>query len=474
MFAAPARRRRRRRAVAVAGRGARLSIARLCVWPLAILVIWFAAPALAQSPQEPPQEPMDRRVAREGNAVRFPPPQTPELRLTPGLNLANAPMPGVVAAAVQMPGMDMPGMQMPGTPTVPRWQFMSDAVIFGVFNRQGGPRGDTEFRAPNWWMGMWARPVGRGSFQIGTMLSLDPATATSRGYSELFQAGETLDGRPIVDRQHPHDLVMQLAAVWHRPLANGLTLTLAGAPIGEPALGPVAFMHRASAAENPAAPLGHHTMDSTHIAMGVITAGLARGIWTAEGSLFNAREPDENRWDVMDPGPIDSWSARVWLRPRANWELQVSHGLLRNPEALEPGDLRRTTASIGWLRQAAGNFTAAAVVVGHNNSDHGAATGALAELTRRAGRTSAYTRLEVQQVEAALLLDRVIGDTESGHHDSVVALTLGAVRDLAGVKKVDVGVGFDVTAYRVPALLQPAYGARPVSFHIFLRLRPTG
>ena len=91
---------------------------------------------------------------------------------------------------------------------------------------------------------------------------------------------------------------MQLAAVWRMPLGDGLALTLAGAPVGEPALGPVAFMHRASAAENPTAPLGHHTFDSTHIALGVVTAAVDRGPWVVEASVFNGREPDENRWDL--------------------------------------------------------------------------------------------------------------------------------------------------------------------------------
>jgi len=277
-----------------------------------------------------------------------------------------------------MPGMDMP------TPTT--WRFMSDGVLFGMFNNQGSPRGETEFRAQNWWMGMWSRPVGAGTLQFNTMLSLDPATVGNRGYSEIFQSGETLDGQPIVDRQHPHDFLMQLAAVWRRPLGGSWTWTLAGAPVGEPALGPVAFMHRASAMENPVAPLGHHTMDSSHLAMGVITTGLARGAWTVEASVFNGREPDEQRWDLMDPGPLDSWSARLAWQPRGGWELQASHGLLEEPERLEPGNLRRTTASVSWLRVSGEDFSAVSTVVGHNDSDHGNASGGLAEFTRRKGR----------------------------------------------------------------------------------------
>src|SRR5206468_8989554 len=136
------------------------------------------------------------------------------------------------------------------------------------------------------------------------MLSLDPATVGKRGYGEIFQVGEAAGGQPLVDRQHPHDLFMQLAAVWRTPITNGTGLTLAGGPVGEPALGPVAFMHRASAAEYPFASLGHHTFDSTHIAFGMITAAVDHGPWIVEGSIFNGREPDENRWNV-DFGALD-------------------------------------------------------------------------------------------------------------------------------------------------------------------------
>ena len=134
------------------------------------------------------------------------------------------------------------------------------------------------------------------------MLSLDPATVGEQGYSHIFQVGETFEGNPLIDHQHPHDFLMQAAAVWRQPIAKGFTLTLAGAPVGEPALGPIAFMHRSSAAENPMSPLGHHTFDSSHIAMGVITGGLDRGPFQVESSVFHGAEPDENRWDLMDPG----------------------------------------------------------------------------------------------------------------------------------------------------------------------------
>jgi hypothetical protein len=175
------------------------------------------------------------------------------------------------------------------------WRFMQDAIVFAEFNHQGSPRGGSEFIVPNWWMGMASRGTSHGQFTFTSMLSLDPATVGKSGYREIFQVGESLNGRPLIDRQHPHDLFMQLAAIWRLPLGSSTGLTLAGAPAGEPALGPVAFMHRPSAGDNPTAPLGHHTFDSTHISFGVITAAVDRGPLVFEGSLFNGREPDDNR-----------------------------------------------------------------------------------------------------------------------------------------------------------------------------------
>src|SRR4051812_12527668 len=155
-------------------------------------------------------------------------------------------------------------------PRAGSWTFMQDATVFVMFNRQGSPRGDAELRAPNWWMGMAQKPIGRGRLTLNLMLSLDPATVGAQGYRHIFEVGETFEGNPLIDHQHPHDFLMQAAAVWRQPLAHDVSLTLAGGPVGEPALGPVAFMHRSSAAENPMSTLGHHTFDSTHIAMGVL------------------------------------------------------------------------------------------------------------------------------------------------------------------------------------------------------------
>jgi hypothetical protein len=347
---------------------------------------------------------------------------------------------------------------------------MQDAVVFGLFNHQGGARGGDEFRVPNWWMGMFNRKVKASDLTIDAMFSIDPLTVGKKGYRELFQVGETFEGQPLIDYQHPHDLFMQLAVIWRMPVNADTGFTLAGGPSAEPALGPVAFMHRASARENPMSPLSHHTFDSTHIAFGVVTAALDRGPWMLEASVFNGREPDEERWD-FDFGALDSFSGRLWFRPREQWEFQVSSGRLHEPEELGHGDIVRTTASASWLKREGDNFTAATAAYGMNNGEDVNRGSFLFEATRRAGAHTAYGRLEFVEVETGVLLE----DHSVGHEikDRVAALTLGAVRELPRWRRLESGVGAAVTFYGVPDALESPYGNRPVSFQVFLRLRPS-
>jgi hypothetical protein len=396
------------------------------------------------------------------------------------------------AYAQNQPPMDtsMPmGMPM----DTPGWHVMQDAVVFGMFNHQGGPRGGDEFKAPNWWMGMFSRKVGSSQLTFNTMLSLDPATVGEGGYREIFQTGEAINGKPLIDHQHPHDFFMQLAGVWRIPVTEKTGFTIAGGPVGEPALGPVAFMHRASAAENPMVPLSHHTFDSTHISFGVVTAAVDHGPWLVEGSLFNGREPDQYRWD-FDFGALDSYSGRVWYRPTDEWEFQVSSGHLKHPEELESGNITRTTTSVGWLKKYGDNFSAITIGYGYNRKDAGSQNSAFAESTRHFGANSIYGRFEAHQAESAVLATGATPDQllASGitlprtcpsvvhcislenllQVDAVLALTVGGLRDVLNWHGFEGGFGGAVTVYGVPDALKETHGHHPVSFQLFFRLRP--
>ena len=250
-----------------------------------------------------------------------------------------------------------------------------------------------------------------------------------------------------------------------------------GAPVGEAALGPIAFMHRPSSAENLVAPLSHHTLDSTHISMGVITIAVDRGPWLFESSAFQSAEPDDNRWDLVDFGPLDSWSARVTYRASASWEFQGSHGFLKNPEPLEFAHVRRTTGSASWFRPGGNGFTAATFAFSKNDKEfHGTFRVGLIEATRQPNGLSFYGRLEGVQVETELLRSRGLFHSHTQvAKDLVTAGTVGGVVDLPRwqmLRRFETGIGADVTSYIVPDALRAVYGDHPLSLRVFLRIRP--
>jgi hypothetical protein len=382
--------------------------------------------------------------------------------------MPSAPLGAQTDAPAQPP--DHQHMQM-DAPAANRWQLMQDGVVHALFNHQAGSRGGDEFVAPNWWMGMAARGLGASQLTLSAMFSLDPATVGTSGYRELFQTGEVVDGEPLVDRQHPHDLFMQLAGTWRLPLSARAALTLAGGPAGEATLGPTAFMHRPSVAGIPFAPLSHHTFDSTHISFGVAASSFDYGRWTIEGSAFNGREPDERRWD-FDFAKMDSVAGRVWFRPTPTWELQVSTGHLVEPEALEPGDIDRTTASVSWFRPGGAAFGALTIAYGINRTDEGHQHAFIGEFARRVGVPLLSVRTEVLQVEQHVLLHGTHATAETDASDFMASFTIGGTREIARFRGFEGAVGANVTVSGIPAALQAAYGRFPVSFQVFFELRP--
>ncbi|HSO75113.1 MAG TPA: c-type cytochrome [Blastocatellia bacterium] len=367
------------------------------------------------------------------------------------------------------------------------WMIMAHGDLKAGFNHQGGPRGVNKAESQNWFMLMAERQAGPGRLMLRGMFSAEPWTTPRRGFPELFQTGETFGGRPIIDAQHPHELFMELAAAYNIPLSEHVALNFYGGPVGEPALGPVAFMHRMSAAENPAAPLGHHWQDSSHITHGVITAGVTAWRFRVESSLFHGAEPDENRKDI-EMGKLDSWSGRIWFTPTPDWAMQFSYGHLVNPEALEPGNLKRLTASISHNRSWDDGHWATSLIWGRNNEQHGKSNAYLLESTGNfLDKNYLYTRMEL--VDKLGLLEENIfgrpgiaeshpmgsGTDDDNHFDQsfrVGAFTFGGVRDIVAASRLRVGIGADATFYHVPDGLKPVYGSSPKSFHVFVRIRP--
>jgi len=358
------------------------------------------------------------------------------------------------------------------------WLLMFHYNFLAGLNSQGGPRGVTKFESANWFMPMAFRKVGPGTLELRSMFSFEPFTFPPGGSPLLFQTGETYKGRPIIDAQHPHDLFMELSASYTVPLGDRATwFAYVGYP-GEPALGPTAFMHRASASENPAAALSHHLQDSSHISFGVFTTGFTYRWFKLEGSVFNGREPDENRYN-LEAHRWNSRSARLSFAPNSNWSMQISHGLLRDPEALEPGDVRRTTASVTYNKPLVRGSWATSLIWGRNHENHGGEifdlNGYVAESTVNfLDKNYLYTRLELVDKNALLRdADRAqLGITD--HHPlfRIGAYTFGGARDFYTTEKLRIAVGGDATFYSKPAILDSIYGSNPVSYRVFLRFRP--
>jgi hypothetical protein len=411
-----------------------------------------------------------------------------------------------------MPGMQMPGINMDGTDSaamrpetflqeilrhagsgtsaepdstpVPmlmakkgKWTLMFHANVFVLDEQQFSPRGGDKFFSTNWFMGMAQRSLGPGVFTVRAMLSLEPATITGRQYPLLFQQGETAFGKPIVDGQHPHNFFMEIAALYDLKLGSNALLSFYAAPIGDPAIGPIAYPHRTSASEDPVAALAHHQEDSTHIAEDVVTMGLAYRIARIEASGFHGREPGENRWNISQ-GKIDSWSTRLTLQPGKNWSGQYSYARIASPEALFPSENQeRMTASAMYNRRLHNGNWASSLIWGRTKSleDNAIFDSYTLESTLRfLTRNHAWTRIENVDRSNELLLgenplppnfvEQPIG--------RVQAYTLGYDRDFDIVPRLASAIGAQTTLYGVGENLKAVYGSLPAGVAIFIRLRP--
>jgi hypothetical protein len=348
------------------------------------------------------------------------------------------------------------------------WELMAHGVIFTDYNQQGGPRGEGKAESVNWAMLMEQHALGSGTILFRQMFSAESLTSPHPGFPELFQTGETYHDEPLVDHQHPHNVFAELSLLYTLPLGEKFSWELYGGPSAEPALGPVTYIHRTSAAELPMAPLSHHLQDSTHTSFGVVTTGLRIERVKLEACAFNGREPNEERWSIQ-PAALDSWSGRVSVAPTRDWTAQYSVGRLEHPEALEPGSQWRQTASLEYNRPIAGGNWASSVVWGRVQkiATNTILNGYVAESTLNfLRRDYVFTRLE--------LVDKDELFPQAAVHPAyrIGAYTFGGVRDLVQTRAWQLGLGGDVIFYSKPAVLDAAYGVHPVSFEIFLRVRP--
>ena len=347
------------------------------------------------------------------------------------------------------------------------WSLMGHGLLNLVYDHQSGRRGDDKAFASGMLMGMARRPLGNGALQLKAMLSPDPLEGKS-GYPLVLASGETANGVDrLVDRQHPHDFFMELSASVSQNIGPNSSVFVYGGLPGEPAFGPPAFMHREAILDSPEAPISHHWLDSTHISFGVLTGGIVLDRVKVEISRFNAREPDQHRWDI-ETGPLDSTAARISWNPTDALSLQGSWGKFKDPEQLEPGvDQKRWSASALYAREIAPGLKLAGTLAwGRKVVEHHADDAFVAEASLRKGGWTGFARGEITENRELLDIE------EHGEAFRVGKVSVGAIRDFRVAEHFTLGAGGLVALNFVPDGLAPLYGGNnPLGAMAFVRLK---
>jgi hypothetical protein len=349
------------------------------------------------------------------------------------------------------------------------WMTMWHGMANGIYDDQGGPRGDTKTFSNSMLMFMARRGLADGAVGFRVMISADPLMGKD-GYPELFQTGETADGvHPLIDRQHPHNLLMEMAGTYSLDVGTDSAAFVYAGLAGEPALGPPAFMHRFSGVDNPEAPSSHHWLDSTHITYGVVTGGYVWGRVKLEASSFNGREPDQDRYDI-ETRHLDSYSARLSYNPIADVSMQVSSGRLASPEQLERNVAEhRSTASLSYNRMSESVQWQTTAAFGRDDPMPGTASDAwlLESAAVLSDRHTLFIRVERVAKDELFLPGQPLHDRTF----TIDSASVGYIYDFAHWHPLRFGVGGLVSVYRYPATLDAAYGDGPVSFMLFGRVK---
>ena len=442
---------------------------------LSFFALLFIAPAFSQStiPADPPPASDAAADTHEAMAQSMNMHQMDMNMGGPAATLTANVLRHTTSGTSLEPGSTVPPMLMQ---MHRNWMLMLHGQASIAEQQQTGPRGHDKLFSANWIMPMAQRNWASSELTLRAMLSLEPATISGRYYPELFQQGETAFGKPIIDGQHPHNFFMEIAALYDYKLSENTVLSLYAAPVGDPALGPVAFPHRASASENPLAPLGHHLEDSTHIADEVLTGGVTWRKVHLEASGFHGREPGENRW-IVAVGGLDSWSTRLTIAPTKGWEAQYSIGHLQSPEAQHPDeDVLRQTASISYHHTWQAASLDALALWGRNHTvdtptnSNGYLFEATAHLQEKdkIARHSLWTRIE--NVDRTTDLLGTSAPSEESVIGRVQAYTGGYAHHLYSNKWSTYELGAQATFYNTPTPLRSLYGDHPAGVAALLNV----
>ena len=350
------------------------------------------------------------------------------------------------------------------------WSVMTHGSINLNYDRQPGARGADKTFVSGMLMTMAQRPLGDGTFGVRAMLSPEPFMGAS-GYPLLLATGETADGTShLVDRQHPHDLFMELAATYSRPITANSSVFIYGGLPGEPALGPPAFMHRLSGMDNPEAPISHHWLDSTHITFGVVTAGVVLDNWKFEASTFRGREPDQYRYDIERPY-LDSFAGRVSWNPARELSLQVSYGHINSPEQLAPAvnENRLTASAIYTIPFGDGHLWSTTVAWGRKMLSPGDTLDAYLLESSAILKNNWTLFMRAERVAENELTDDIVG--LEGRTFTVGRVSVGGIYDFVRTEHAKFGIGGLVSRYVLPDDLKPVYGRDLTGFMVFGRIK---
>jgi hypothetical protein len=371
------------------------------------------------------------------------------------------------------------------------WMLSVMGSAYVQYDQQLTKRGDTQLGVTDWEMLMAMRPLAGGDLQLRAMASIEPFVLGGSGYPQLLQSGGTYRHSPIHDRMHPHDGVMEFAAFYERPVIGAAALSLYAGAVGEPALGPVAFMHRPSAQNDPFAPIGHHWQDASHQSFGVVTLGVATRTLKLEGSAFNPREPDENH-QIVDyrDAKLDSYAGRLSWAATPHMVASAWMAFLNSHERLDPTTrMHKWGASI--LTDAdgiMGGRWSSALIYGVNVHDHGAgshevlhaapgasphhkSTSLLIESNLEIGiRSALFARFEAVE-KSGDELGFSGGDLTTLYAERSVVI--GGTRRLASRGPGELRLGARAALHLVPETLVATYGTRtPTGYALYLQLRP--
>ena len=350
------------------------------------------------------------------------------------------------------------------------WSVMTHGSINLNYDRQPGARGADKTFVSGMLMTMAQRPLGDGTFGVRAMMSPEPFMGAS-GYPLLLATGETADGTShLVDRQHPHDLFMELAATYSRPITANSSVFIYGGLPGEPALGPPAFMHRLSGMDNPEAPISHHWLDSTHITFGVVTAGVVLDNWKFEASTFRGREPDQYRYDIERPY-LDSFAGRVSWNPARELSLQVSYGHINSPEQLAPAvnENRLTASAIYTTPFGDGHLWSTTVAWGRKMLSPGDTLDGYLLESSAILKNNWTLFMRAERVAENELTDDIVG--LEGRTFTVGRVSVGGIYDFVRTEHAKFGIGGLVSRYVLPDDLKPVYGRDLTGFMVFGRIK---